>query len=99
MKGVVFSVLFLLFIVVGLAVVVVSIRNVFLKQGHSISDSSVGDSDEKTEGVPNERERLATFAINLILGAFGVVVCLGVIFGMFGGLVALVIKFIKTCGF
>ena len=84
---------------VGLAVVVISIRNIFLKRGHSISDSSVGDSNEETEGVPNERKRLATFAINLILGSFGVVVCLGIIFGMFGGLVALVIKFIQTYGF
>lgn len=92
MKAVVLIVVFLLFTVVALAVVLSSIRKIFFKQGNSVSDSSVGVSIEKMEGVPNERERLATFAINLILGAFGVMMGVAIVLGLYAGAVVMLIR-------
>lgn len=92
MKSVVFTVVFLLFTVVALAVVLSSIKRIFFKQGNSVSDSSVDDSIEKMEGVPNERERLATFAVNLILGAFGVMLGVAITLGLYAGAVVMLIK-------
>lgn len=94
MKSVVLIVVFLLFTVVALAVVLSSIKKIFFKQGNSASDSSVDVSIEKMEGVPNERERLATFAVNLILGAFGVMMGVAIILGLYAGAV---VMYIRAC--